>query len=317
MRKVVVSTRTFGKYSQEPIEFLKNNGFEILRCDNEKDLPSALEDADALIVGTPKVTREMLERSKVKIIAKHGVGIDNIDVRAATELGIPVTVTIGANSESVAELAIAFIFALARGLVSSHIALFQRKEWSGVMGIEIKGKTLGLLGFGAIAKEVNRRALCLGMKTISYDPYVSKEAMAERGAEKVTFDELLKNSDFLSIHVPLTDETKGMIGEKELKAMKRTAFLINTSRGGIVDESALARALREGWIAGAALDVFEEEPPPPDSPLFVCGNLIVTPHIGAHSIEAVYRMNMMAAQAVVDFFNGKTPQYVVNKEVLR
>lgn len=316
MKKVVVAARTFGKYSQEPVELLKKSGFEVLRCE-EKELPLALRDADALIVGTPKVTREMLLGSKVKIIAKHGVGVDNIDLEAATELGIPVTITQGANSEAVAELTVAFIFALARGLVKSHLNLFQKREWSGVVGVEVKGKTLGLLGFGAIAKEVNKRALALGMKTITYDPYVSEKEILDRGAKAVSFDELLRESDFLSIHVPLTNETKGIIGEGELKLMKRTAFLINTARGGIVDEVALAKALKEGWLAGAALDVFEEEPPNLDSPLFRCENLIVTPHIGAHSIESVYRMNMMSAQSVIDFFEGKPLQYVVNKEVLK
>lgn len=316
MKKVVVAARTFGKYSQEPVELLKKSGFEVLRCE-EKELPLALRDADALIVGTPKVTREMLLGSKVKIIAKHGVGVDNIDLEAATELGIPVTITQGANSEAVAELTVAFIFALARGLVKSHLNLFQKREWSGVVGVEVKGKTLGLLGFGAIAKEVNKRALALGMKTITYDPYVSEKEILDRGAKAVSFDELLRESDFLSIHVPLTNETKGIIGERELKLMKRTAFLINTARGGIVDEVALAKALKEGWLAGAALDVFEEEPPNLDSPLFRCENLIVTPHIGAHSIESVYRMNMMSAQSVIDFFEGKPLQYVVNKEVLK
>lgn len=316
MRKVVVSARTFGRYSQEPVELLKRNGFEVVRCE-ERELPLALKDADALIVGTPKVTREMLLGSKVKIIAKHGVGVDNIDLKAATELGIPVTVTQGANSESVAELTIAFIFALARGLIKSHINLFQKREWSGVVGFEVKGKTLGLLGFGAIAKEVNKRALCLGMNVITYDPYVPEVEILDKGAKAVSFEELLKESDFLSIHVPLTSETKGMIGERELKLMKKTSFLINTARGGIVDEGALAKALKEGWIAGAALDVFEEEPPRLDSPLFSCENLITTPHIGAHSIESVYRMNMMSAQSVIDFFEGKPLKHVVNKEVLK
>ncbi|MCS7234019.1 MAG: phosphoglycerate dehydrogenase [Synergistetes bacterium] len=316
MRRVVVAARTFGRYSQEPIEFLKRHGFEIVRCE-EKELPSALKDADALIVGTPKVTREMLSSSRVRIIAKHGVGVDNIDLKAATELGIPVTVTQGANSESVAELTIAFIFALARGLIKCHLNLFQKKEWSGVVGVEVRGKTLGLLGFGAIAKEVNKRALCLGMRTITYDPYISEEEVARMGAKMVSFEDLLKESDFLSLHVPLTDETRGIIGEREIRSMKRSAFLINTARGGIVDENALAKALKEGWISGAALDVFEEEPPSPESPLFSCENLITTPHVGAHSIEAVYRMNMMSAQSVVDFFNGRPLQYVVNKEVLK
>jgi len=316
MKRVVVAARTFGKYSQDPVDLLKRHGFDVIRCE-ERDLPIALKEADALIVGTPKVTAEMLEGSKVRIIAKHGVGVDNIDLKTATRLGIPVTITQGANTEAVAELTIGFIFALARGLISAHLKLFQRREWSSVVGVEVKGKTLGLLGFGAIAREVNRRALCLGMRTITYDPYVPQDEMRKRGAEPVDFKELFKGSDFLSIHVPLSEETRHLVGETELKLMKRTAFLINTARGGIVDEGALAKALKEGWIAGAAVDVFEEEPPPEDSPLFDCDSLITTPHIGAHSIEAVYRMNMMAAQSVIDFFEGRVPANVINREVLK
>lgn len=314
MRKVVVAARTFGRYSEEPVNLLREHGFEVIRCE-EKELSESLRDADALIVGTPKVTGKMLEGSKIRIIAKHGVGVDNIDLKAATQLGIPVTVTLGANSEAVAELTIGFIFALARRIVPAHLKLFVGKEWGSVVGLEVGGKTLGLLGFGAIAREVNRRALCLGMRTIAYDPYVGEKEIRDMGAEPVSFAELLERSDFLSIHVPLNDETRNMIGEKELRLMKKSAYLINTARGGIVDEGALVKALKEGWISGAALDVFEEEPPDFGSPLFSCDNLITTPHIGAHSIEAIYRMNMMAARSVIDFFEGKVPAHVVNKEV--
>jgi len=253
MKKVLVATRTFGRYSQEPLNFLRKHDFEIVRSDSE-DLSPYLKDVDALIVGTPKVTKEMMENTKLRIIAKHGVGVDNIDIEAATKLGIPVTITFGANAASVAELVIAFIFASARKVVSTHIEVFQKHSWPSVVGIEVQNKVLGLLGFGTIAREV--------------------------------------------------------------RSMKKTAILINTARGGIVDEKALSRALKENWIAGAAIDVFEEEPPDPSSPLFECENLITTPHIGAHTLEAVYRMNMMAAQAVVEFFEGKVPNYIVNKEVL-
>ena len=315
MKKVLVATRTFGRYSQEPLDFLKKHGFEIIRSDS-KDLSPYLKDVDALIVGTPKVTKEMMENSKLRIIAKHGVGVDNIDIEAATKLGIPVTITFGANSASVAELVIAFIFALARKVVSTHIEVFQKHSWPSVMGIEVQNKVLGLLGFGTIAREVNKRALCLGMKVIAYDPYVSDEDIKKHGARPVNFDELFEEADFVSIHVPLNDSTRNLIGEQQLRSMKKTAILINTARGGIVDEKALSRALKENRIAGAAIDVFEEEPPDPSSPLFECDNLITTSHIGAHTLEAVYRMNMMAAQAVVEFFEGKIPNYIVNKEVL-
>ncbi|GAB4319470.1 phosphoglycerate dehydrogenase [Pseudothermotoga elfii] len=315
MPKVLVAARTFGRYSQEPVNFLRKHDFEVITFDKE-DLSSVIGKVDALIVGTPKVTKGMLVNSRLKIIAKHGVGIDNIDLEAATELGIPVTIAQGANTDSVAELVIGFIFSLARNIVSAHVDVFQRHLWPNIVGTEIQGKTLGLLGFGSIAKEVAKRALCLGMNVVSYDPYVSEEEMQKAGVTSVDFGEIFKISDFVSIHVPLNEKTRNLVGEAELKTMKRTAFLINTARGGIIEEKNLIRALKEKWIKGAALDVFNEEPLNPNSELFTCENVIMTPHMGAHTIEAIYRMNMMAAKAVVDFFEGRIPPHVVNKEVL-
>ncbi|MDK2898585.1 MAG: D-3-phosphoglycerate dehydrogenase / 2-oxoglutarate reductase, partial [Thermotoga sp.] len=267
-------------------------------------------------VGTHPVTAEMIENSSLKVIAKHGVGVDNIDLEAATKKGIPVTITAGANSLSVAELTIAFIFALIRGLVWAHNKLFLERKWEGTVGQEVSGKTLGVVGFGSIGREVVKKAVCLGMNVLVYDPYVSKDNVRLLEATPVDdLDQLLKESDFVSLHVPLNESTKNMIGERELSLMKKSAFLINTSRGGLVDEEALVKALKEGRIAGAALDVFSEEPPNPNSPLFKCPNLITTAHIGAHTKESILRMNMMAAQSVVDFFKGNIPKYVVNKEV--
>lgn len=315
MPKVLIAARTFGKYSQEPVDFLKKHGFEIITFDKD-DLSAVIDEADALIVGTPKVTEGMLCNSHLKIISKHGVGIDNIDLAAATRLGIPVTITHGANTESVAELVIGFIFSLARNIVSAHINVSYKHLWPNVVGTEIQGKVLGLLGFGAIAKEVAKRALCLGMKVVAYDPYVDKESIVRAGVAFATFDEIFKISDFVSIHVPLSESTRDLVGENELKSMKKTAFLINTARGGVVEEKSLIRALKEKWIQGAALDVFNEEPLEPDSGFFTCENVVMTPHMGAHTVEAVYRMNMAAAQAVADFFEGRIPSHVVNKEVL-
>ncbi|AIY86165.1 MULTISPECIES: phosphoglycerate dehydrogenase [unclassified Thermotoga] len=316
MKKVLIVTRTFGKYSQKPVEFLKKEGFEIIRSDTID--PDILKEVDALIVGTHPVTAEMIENSSLKVIAKHGVGVDNIDLEAATKKGIPVTITAGANSLSVAELTIAFIFALSRGLVWAHNKLFLERKWEGTVGQEVSGKTLGVVGFGSIGREVVKKAVCLGMNVLVYDPYVSKDSVRLLEATPVDdLDQLLKESDFISLHVPLNESTKNMIGERELSLMKKSAFLINTSRGGLIDEEALVKALKEGIIAGAALDVFSEEPPNPNSPLFECPNLITTAHIGAHTKEAILRMNMMAAQSVVEFFKGNIPKYVVNKEVVQ
>lgn len=315
MPKVLVAARTFGKYSQEPVDFLRKHNFEIITF-NEDDLSNSIDKVDALIVGTPKITRDMLANSRLKIIAKHGVGIDNIDLEAATELGIPVTIAHGANTESVAELVIGFIFLLTRNIVFAHVDVFQKHSWPNIVGTEIHGKILGLLGFGAVAKEVAKRALCLGMNVVSYDPYVSKEDMEKKGVTNVCFGDIFKISDFVSIHVPLNEKTRNLVGENELKAMKKTAFLINTARGGVIEEKSLIRALKEQWIKAAALDVFNEEPPNPNSELFTCENVVMTPHMGAHTVEAIYRMNMMAAKAVVDFLEGRIPSHVVNKKVL-
>ncbi|MCS7174795.1 phosphoglycerate dehydrogenase [Pseudothermotoga sp.] len=314
MKKVLVLARTFGRYSHEPIVLLEKNGFVVER--KEKIESQDLKNFEAIIVGVQKITRNMLENSSIKIIAKHGVGVDNIDLSAATELGIPVTVTPNANAVSVAELTVGLIFALARKLVESHKTLYEKRQFVSSIGIELSGKTLGVVGFGSIGREVSKRAICLGMRVLVYDPYVQEESLRQVGAEKVELEELLKQSDFVSLHVPLNESTRNLIDKRKISLMKKTAYLINTARAGVVDETALIDALKNGQIAGAALDVFEPEPLPSDSPLFDCPNLILTPHVGAHTFEAILRMNMMAAESIVDFFNGKIPKYVANNTVL-
>ncbi|KAF2958369.1 hydroxyacid dehydrogenase [Thermotoga sp. Ku-13t] len=314
MKRILILARTFGKCSDEPVKFLRENGFEIER--KEKIEPRDLKEFNAVIVGLQKITREMLENSNVKIIAKHGVGVDNIDLDAATEFGIPVTITPNANAVSVAELTMTFIFALSKKLVELHKTLYEKRQFVSSTGLELLGKTLGIVGFGSIGKEVAKRALCLGMQVLVHDPYVEANVLKEFGAEGVELDELLKRSDFVSLHVPLNEKTRHLIDREKLSLMKKTAYLINTARGGVVDENALVEALKNGQIAGAALDVFDLEPLPPDSPLFDCPNLIMTPHVGAHTYEAILRMNMMAAESIVDFFNGRVPKHVVNSEVI-
>lgn len=314
MKRVLVLARTFGKYSHEPIALLEKNGFIVEKRDKIESRD--LKNFEAVIVGVQKITRDMLENSSIKIIAKHGVGIDNIDLQAANEFGIPVTITPNANAVSVAELTIGLIFVLARKLVELHKTLYEKRQFISSVGVELLGKTLGVVGFGAIGKEVAKRAICLGMRVLVYDPYVQEESLRQIGAEKVELDELLKQSDFVSLHVPLNESTKNLIDKNKISLMKKTAYLINTARAGVINEAALIEALKNGQIAGAALDVFEPEPLPADSPLFDCPNLILTPHVGAHTFEAILRMNMMAAESIVDFFDGKIPKYVVNSLVV-
>jgi D-3-phosphoglycerate dehydrogenase len=314
VKRILVLARTFGKYSNEPLALLQNNGFEIER--REKVDTDGLKGFEAIVVGVQRITREMLQNSSVKIIAKHGVGVDNIDLEAATELGIPVTVTPNANAVSVAELTIGFIFALSKKLIDLHNNLYQKRQFVSNVGLELHGKILGIVGFGSIGKEVAKRALCLGMRVLVYDPYVEESNLRELGVEKMELDELLRQSDFVSLHVPLNEITRHLIDREKISLMKRTAYLINTARGGVVDEKALAEALKSGQIAGAALDVFDVEPLPADSPFFDCPNVIMTPHVGAHTYEAILRMNMMAAESIVDFFNGKIPKHVVNRDVI-
>ncbi|MFN4191243.1 MAG: phosphoglycerate dehydrogenase [Pseudothermotoga sp.] len=314
MKAVLIVTRTFGKYSSEPIDLLKSNGFHLEWSETlDVDL---LKKVDAIILGTGRLSGDAIKSSSLKIIARNGVGVDNVDLKAATQMGIPVTITLNANTISVAELAIGLIFLLSRKLVSVHNDLYQRKKFSSSVGIELFKKTLGIIGFGAIGKEVAKRALCLGMKVLACDPYISKEVMDQYSVEQVDLENLLRRSDFVSLHLPLNQSTRRLIGERELAMMKKTAFLINTSRGGIVDETALVEALKKNQIAGAALDAFEFEPLPENSILYDCPNLILTPHIGAHTYEAIYKMNMMAAQSVIDFFNKRLPKHIANPEVI-
>lgn len=315
MRKIMISTRTFGKYTNEPVEYLEKSGFEIVRAPDKEELSRFIDRVDALIIGGLPLTSELIERSSLKIIAKHGVGVDNIDLESATKKGIPVTITKGANSNSVAELTISFILALSRNITKAHSELYERKNWGDFVGIEIMGKTLGLIGLGSIGKKVAKKAMALGMRVIAFDKNIDEAFVEKYGISVFDIDTILKESDFVSVHVPLTDETKYLINGDKLRLMKKTAFLINTSRGGVVKEKDLAEALENNLIAGAALDVFEDEPLE-NSPLFECENVILTPHIGAHTFEAIYNMNMMAARSIVDFFNGKIPGNIVNLEVI-
>lgn len=279
---------------------------------NEDELVEKVAGFDVLVVRSrTKVTRRVLEAAKrLKAVIRAGVGVDNIDVEAAAERGITVVNTPREPAQSVAELTIAFALCLARRIPYLDRSMKGGLWLKGEMGLELRGRVMGLVGLGAIGSAVARLAKAFGMKVLAYDPYVPEERARELGVELVSLDDLLKSSDFLSIHAPLTPETKGLIGREELSKMKDGSFLINTSRGGIVDEEALLEALRSGKLAGAALDVYLNEPPPPDHPLLKLDNVICTPHVGGSTVDAQLRIALAMADDLLRIARGEEP---VNK----
>lgn len=294
---------------ERAIEVLKNAGFEIVyeEYPDETRLLELVGDVEAIVVRSkPKVTRKVIEAApKLKVIGRAGVGLDNIDLEAAKERGIKVVNSPGASSRSVAELAVALMFSVAR-----KIAFADRKMREGIwakkqaMGIELEGKTIGVVGFGRIGYEVARIAHALGMKVLLYDPYPNEERAKEVGGTFASLEDLLRESDVVTLHVPLIDATYHLINEERLKLMKPTAILINAARGAVVDTGALVKALQEGWIAGAGLDVFEEEPLPKDHPLTKLDNVVLTPHIGASTVEAQMRAGVQVAEQIVEALKG-------------
>jgi D-3-phosphoglycerate dehydrogenase len=245
---------------------------------------------------------------------RAGVGVDNIDVAAATRKGIVVMNTPGGNTLSTAEQTLALLYALVRHTPAADHSLKQGKwERNKLVGTQLAGKTLGILGLGRIGREVARRALAMDMKVIGYDPFLTAERATQLGIEAAPDrDSVLQRADILTVHVPLTDDTKNLIGERELALMKKGSRLINCARGGLVDERALAAALQSGHLAGAALDVFEAEPPPADHPLLRLPNVVTTPHLGASTVEAQSSVAVEAAQLLIDFLTKGVVQFAVN-----
>jgi len=283
-------------------EILKKAGFEvIIQKYSPDELLNEIKNFDAIIVrSATKVTREVIDAGNLKCIARGGVGLDNIDVAYAKQKGIPVLNTPGASSISVAELAIAHMLGVSRFLNRSNIEMrngkWPKKDYS--KGIELTGKTLGILGLGAIGKETAKRAIGLGMKVIAYDPYVSE---TDLNVKLVSKDELLESSDFISLHLPFIKEQGPTLAEPEFAKMKDGVIIINCARGGTIKESALLEALNSGKVARAGIDVFENEPPTEaQKELINHPNVSVTPHIGASTVEAQIRVSIEIAQKVVD-----------------
>ena len=287
------------------VDALRKHGLEVEVTGSldERALIARLGEYEGLIVrSATKVTRAAIAAgTRLEVIGRAGAGVDTIDVDAATERGIIVMNTPGGNTTAVAEHTLALLLALARRVAVADATLKAgRWEKNRLQGVELLGKTLGILGLGRIGGEVARRALGFRMQVLAYDPYLTREAAERLGVDSVELDELLTRSDFITIHTPLTGDTRHLIGESELARMKRGVRLINCARGGIIDEAALARALASGQVGGAGIDVFEQEPPPADHPLLRFEQVVLTPHLGAATDEAQSAVALAIADQVAD-----------------
>lgn len=283
-------------------------------------LARGIQDCSGLLVRTAPIPASVIEAAPdLKVIARHGVGYENIDMAAATRRRIPVAITADANALSVAEHVLVLMGALAKRIVE-YDAATRKGDWeirNSYRAIDLNGKVLGILGMGRIGSLVCKKAkAAFDMEVLAYDPVVPREAMERAGARGIgSIPELLRASDVVTVHTPLTPQTKGLIGEAQFTMMKPTALLINAARGPVVDEQALFAALTAGKIAGAGLDVFDPEPPEPTNPLFGLPNVVLTPHSAGLTVECVIRMATGAARAIVDVLEGRRPPHVVNPEV--
>ena len=316
------------------LEMLRRNGMELRinphgRAFTPEELLEEVRTVDGVILGMEKFDRKVMDHSQgLKVIGRYGVGYDNVEVPAATEKGIYVTYTPCVLCDAVADETLGLIICAARRLPQAD-AYVKAKRW-GVgwpavfpLGVEVTGKTLGIVGLGRIGSRIVPRAKGFGMKIIYHDTRRTETMMRlekEYDLRRVSLEELLRESDFVTLHVPLNEPgqppTRGMIGARELSMMKKTAYLINTSRGPIVDQRALYPALKEGKIAGAALDVFEKEPISPDDPLLGLDNVILAPHIASATVETRHAMAVTVAEDVVRVLKGEQPRNVVNRELL-
>lgn len=314
-KKVLITSRSFGKITEEPFRILREADIEWVQRGavfRQEDFEEMIPEFDALIIGAHPFPPEVMARcKKLQMVCKHGVGLDNIPLEAAKELGVTVCNAPGTNSNAVADLAFGMMLGLARKITLADRQVRQG-QWNNVIGVDVCYKTLGLLGFGAVAKCVARRAHGFGMKVLAYDPFVKE--VPEEFASYVTLcdrDTVIRSVDFLSLHLPLTPETLNMITAAEMAAMKEGSFLINTARGGIVNEADLYEAVSSGHLAGTAMDVSVQEPMAADNPLRTLDNVIITPHIGMNSREATNAVSVICAKNVAAKLTGNEIQFRV------
>lgn len=293
--------------NESGLEPLRAAGFEVEKRTGLKgdDLIEALKETDGLVVRSEtKVTAQVMEQAgRLRVIGRAGVGVDNIDVAAATQRGVVVMNAPDGNTMTTAEHTLALLLALARRIPQGQASLkagrWERKKF---VGVELRGKTLGVVGLGRIGRVVASRALGFEMKVIAFDPFVAPEQLREQEIELAPLEEVCARADFVTVHTPLTPETRGIVGEREFSLMKRGVYVVNCARGGLVDEHALHAAIKDGKVAGAALDVFEEEPPSEGHPLVTLDEVVATPHLGASTKEAQEGVAVTVAEQMRDFF---------------
>lgn len=305
--KILVTPRSFGKHSDNPIEILEKQGFEVItnpysEIMTEEQIMEQIKDVDGVIIGVDPLNKKVLQNAKkLKVIAKYGVGVDNIDVDYARERNIPVSITLNANADAVADYTFALMLATSRK-VSQIDRACRNMQWDKITTIDVNNKTLGLIGLGNIGKKVVDRAKGFNMNILAFD-LKKDDAFAKES--DITFvddiDEIFKNADFISLHLPLNNSTKYILDNNQFEQMKSTAVVINTARGGLINEKALFRALKENKIWGAGVDVFETEPPN-NIELLNLDNIVIGSHAAASTVQAIDNMGIMASENLVNDF---------------
>jgi Phosphoglycerate dehydrogenase and related dehydrogenases len=310
MGKILITPRSFSRYGSEAIKLMEAKGYEIISNQTGKSYSyekfcELSSDVEGIILGVDRVDEYMLRGAKkLRGISRFGVGIDNIDVKTANQLGIKVARAIGSNSTSVAELTVGFLFILARNLVD-NVNEVRAGNWNKTSGNELCGKTLGLIGLGAIGQKVAAMAQSVGMKIIGYDPFVDTlEFKQKHNIDVIGFEAVLRQSDYVSLHMPLVEETQGVINKEALQLMKRTAYLINTARGGLINEDDLYEALIKHRIAGAAADVLIAEPPDKNAKLLALDNFVLSPHIASLTVNAEKNTIDLATKNLLQMLEG-------------
>lgn len=321
MKKFKVVVTDFEYESLQPeIDVLSVLDVEFVKaqCKTEEDVIEACKDADGVINQYAPITRKVMENlTQCKVIARYGVGVNTVDVDAATEHGIVVGNVPDYSIDEVSDHAFALLLALARKVVKLNSEV-KAGAWDFNIGkpvFRLRGKTLGLIGLGRIPQALAKKAQAFGIKVVAYDPFMSAELAKRMDVELLGLNEVCEKSDFVSVHAPLMENTKGMISDEQLGKMKKEAFIINTARGPVIDETALIRALESGQIAGAGLDVTEVEPIMKDNPLLKMENVIITPHIAWYSEESELELKKKTARNVADVLSGFYPDYLFNREV--
>jgi phosphoglycerate dehydrogenase-like enzyme len=318
---ILATAGTIAGIGAESADFMQKNGCKVtiakpFRAQSAAELQRLLPGIQAVYAGPDEFSAELLasqEAAELRIISRWGVGFERIDVDAATAHGIVIAYTPGMLDEAVADYTFALLLGIARRIHTAHASMTSG-EWAPEWGHDVHGKTLGIIGCGRIGTAVARRAAGFNLRVLACDP-ASNDAVKKLGVEFVPLDSLLGQSDFVSLHAAVTPETQGLIGEAQLNLMKPDAYLINTARGALVDEAALARALNDDGIAGAAVDAFVEEPLPKEHPFRTAKNLLLAPHQAAFSNETGREVSAACAEAIVDLMNGERPKMILNPEV--